>query len=131
MSTTATPKKHIDELHFEHRVWINGMNFYYDELKTFENRLEDLVQRNTKTEVTSQIEHFQNQFIRQKEVAEEIISKCKDHDKFLANQAKDHPIAIDHVLFADHTKLRDEVETYEKIYRELKTEFMNFLRKWM
>ena len=131
MSATSTPKKHIDELHFEHNVWIKAMQFYYDEVTTFEHRLEELVQRNTKTEVTSQIEHFQNQFIRQKEVAQEIMSKCRDHDKFLANQAKDHPIAIDHVLFADHTKLRDEADTFEKIYRELKDEFMSFLRKWM
>lgn len=131
MTTKAAPKKHIDELHFEHRLWMNNMRFYYDETKIFENRLEELVQRNTKIEVTAQIEHFQNQFIRQKEVAEQIISKCKDHDKFLANQAKDHPVAIDHVLFADHTKLRDEAETYEKIYSELKSEFTDFLRKWM
>lgn len=131
MSATTAPKKHIDELHFEHRLWTNNMKFYYDEVRIFENRLEELVKRNTKIEVTSQIEHFQNQFIRQKEVAQELISKCGDHDKFLANQAQDHPIAIDHVLFADHTKLRDQVETFEKIYKELKAEFMSFLVKWM
>ncbi|MCF8278701.1 MAG: hypothetical protein K9J17_18385 [Flavobacteriales bacterium] len=131
MSATTAPKKHIDELHFEHRLWTNNMKFYYDEVRIFENRLEELVKRNTKVEVTSQIEHFQNQFIRQKEVAQELISKCGDHDKFLANQAQDHPIAIDHVLFADHTKLRDQVETFEKIYKELKAEFMSFLVKWM
>ena len=130
MSVKA-PRKHIDELHFEHRLWTNNMKFYNDELTIFENRLEELVQRNTKIEVTSQIEHFQNQFIRQREVAEGLISKCGDHDKFLANQAKDHPIAIDHVLFADHTKLRDEVEMFDKIYKELKGEYMSFLRKWM
>lgn len=107
------------------------MRFYRDELAIFEHRLEELVQRNTKTEVTAQIEHFQNQFIRQNEVAQQIISKCGDHEKFLANQAKDHPVAIDHVLFADHTKLRDEVETYEKLYAELKTEFMAFVKKWL
>ena len=131
MKSSAPPKKHIDELHFEHRLWTNNMKFYYDEVSIFENRLSELVQRNTKVEVTSQIEHFQNQFIRQKEVAQQLISKCSDHDKFLANQAKEHPIAIDHVLFADHTKLRDEVEMFDKIYRNLKVEFMNFLRKWM
>ncbi|MBI1287763.1 MAG: hypothetical protein GC178_09310 [Flavobacteriales bacterium] len=131
MTTTTAPKKHIDELHFEHRVWTNNMKFYLDELLIFENRLGELVQKNSKTEVTAQIEHFQNQFIRQREVAEELISKCGDHEKFLANQAKDHPIAIDHVLFADHTKLREEVNTYEKLYRELKDEFMAFVAKWM
>jgi hypothetical protein len=131
MKATTAPRKHIDELHFEHRLWMNNMNFYRDEVTIFENRLGEIIQRNTKTEVTAQVEHFQNQFIRQREVAEELISKCKDHDKFLANQAKNHPIAIDHVLFADHTKLRDEVEMFDKIYRELKVEFMRFLQKWM
>ena len=130
MNKTA-PKKHIDELHFEHKLWTSKMRFYMDELSIFENRLSELVQRNTKVEVTSEIEHFQNQFIRQREVAEQLISKCNDHEKFLANQAKEHPVAIDHVLFADHTKLRDEAEVYDKIYAELKTEFMNLLRKWM
>ncbi|HAP70318.1 MAG TPA: hypothetical protein DCR04_11450 [Flavobacteriales bacterium] len=130
MNKTA-PKKHIDELHFEHKLWTSKMRFYMDELSIFENRLSELVQRNTKVEVTSEIEHFQNQFIRQREVAEQLISKCNDHEKFLANQAKEHPVAIDHVLFADHTKLRDEAEVYDKIYSELKTEFMNLLRKWM
>ena len=129
--TKTAPKKHIDELHFEHKLWTSKMRFYMDELSIFENRLSELVQRNTKVEVTSEIEHFQNQFIRQREVAEQLISKCNDHEKFLANQAKEHPVAIDHVLFADHTKLRDEAEVYDKIYAELKTEFMNLLRKWM
>ena len=129
--TKTAPKKHIDELHFEHKLWTSKMRFYMDELSIFENRLSELVQRNTKVEVTSEIEHFQNQFIRQREVAQQLISKCNDHEKFLANQAKEHPVAIDHVLFADHTKLRDEAEIYDKIYAELKTEFINLLRKWM
>ena len=67
MTKTSNPKKHIDELHFEHRIWTNNMKFYRDELKIFENRLEELVTRNTKLEVTAQIEHFQNQFILQRE----------------------------------------------------------------
>ena len=110
---------------------MNNMKFYLDELNIFENRLGELATRNTKIEVTAQIEHFQNQFIRQKEVAQQLISKCKDHDKFLANQAKAHPVAIDHVLFADHTKLHEETATYDKIYKALKKEYMKFLTKWM
>lgn len=131
MTTKESPKKHIDELHFEHKLWTSKMNFYLDEVAIFENRLSELVLRNTKVEVTSQIEHFQNQFIRQREVAQEIISKCNDHEKFLVNQAIEHPVAINHVFFADHTKLRDEAETFDKIYSDLKVEFMSFLRKWM
>ncbi len=107
------------------------MRFYLDEISIFENRLSELVQKNTKVEVTSNIEHFQNQFIRQREVAQELVSKSKDHEKFLVNQAKNHPIAIDHVFFADHTKLRAEVEIYDRIYSDLKAAFLSFLKKWM
>jgi len=107
------------------------MRFYLDEISIFENRLSELVQKNTKVEVTSNIEHFQNQFIRQREVAQELVSKSKDHEKFLVNQAKNHPIAIDHVFFADHAKLRAEVEIYDRIYSDLKAAFLSFLKKWM
>ena len=131
MSTKKAPRKHIDELHADHRLWTNNMKFYLDELTIFENRLGELVTKNTKLEVVSQIEHFQNQFILQKEVADQLIRKCKDHDKFLANQAKANPVAIDHVLFADHTKLHDETATYDKLYKTLKKDYMKFLRKWM
>ena len=131
MSTKGTPKKHIDELHADHRLWINNMKFYLDELNIFEKRLGEIVTRNTKVEVTAKVEQFQNQFIRQREVAEQLISKCKDHEKFLVNQAKENPIAIDHVLFADHTKLSDEAETYDKVYQDLKKEYMKFLVEWM
>lgn len=131
MSANKTAGKHIDELHFEHKLWTSKMNFYLDEISIFENRLSELVQRNTKVEVTSQIEHFQNQFIRQREVAQEVVSKSNDHEKFLVNYAKDNPVAIDHVFFADHTKLRDEVETFDKIFSELKKEFLAFVSKWL
>jgi len=107
MTAKKAPRKHMDELHADHLLWTNNMKFYLDELTIFEKRLGELVTRNTKLEVVSQIEHFQNQFILQKEVDKELIIKYKSHDKFLANQAKSNPVAIDHVLFANHTKLHE------------------------
>ena len=40
--TKTAPKKHIDELHFEHKLWTSKMRFYMDELSIFENRLSEL-----------------------------------------------------------------------------------------
>jgi len=50
MSTTATKPvthKHIGELHFDHRMWLNALRFYKDEIVIFEHRMEDIVKRNT------------------------------------------------------------------------------------
>ena len=46
-------------------------------------------------------------------------------------EANDHPVAIEHRYFEDHTELRDQVEQFKKIYNELKQNFMRFLSKWM
>ncbi|MCB0790328.1 MAG: hypothetical protein H6595_13720 [Flavobacteriales bacterium] len=133
MSTATKPAqpKHINDLHFDHRLWINRLQFYKDEISIFEHRLEDIVKRNTHTEVLANVEHFQNQYIRQREVIDELRHDIKQHENFLEKESIDRPTAIDHRLFGDHTELRDRMETFERLYHELKNEFQQWLAKWM
>ena len=51
------------DLHFEHNLWRAELLFWEDELKSFNNRLSELVKRWTDKEVLAQLEHFQNQFV--------------------------------------------------------------------
>ena len=53
------------------------------------------------------------------------------HGQWLTNYAEAHPVAIDHQYFADHAVLRDQMETFKKLYKELKDEFKAFVEKWM
>jgi hypothetical protein len=128
---TTTGKKHIDDLHFEHQLWLSESKFFADELKIYRNRLEEVASRNSKPEVTKQIEHFQNQFIIQKEQLDIMNHDVNAHESELAKYAKANPIAIDHKLFDDHEKFSDRMATFKKIYGELKKEFTNFLVTWM
>jgi len=133
MSTTAAkqPTKHIDELHFEHRVWLNNLKFCKEEITIFEHRLEELVQRNTGKELLAELEHFQNQYIREKEVIDELRHDIKQHENFLEKESVEKPVAIDHRAFGDHAELRDRMETFERLYDELKQEFRRWLVKVM
>lgn len=130
MSTaTASTRKYIGDLHFDHMEWINALKFYKDEIMIFEHRLEEIVRRNTGQEVMAELEHFQNQFIREKEVIDELRHDIKAHENTLEKESKDNPVAIEHRYFTDHTKLRDRFQTFEKLYRELKGEFHLWLTK--
>ncbi|MCB9194167.1 MAG: hypothetical protein H6597_06505 [Flavobacteriales bacterium] len=102
-----------------------------DEIGIFENRLEDIVKRNTHTEVMANVEHFQNQYIRQREVIDELRHDIKQHENILEKESIERPTAIDHRVFEDHTQLRDRMETFERLYHELKDEFQQWLVKWM
>jgi hypothetical protein len=122
---------YINDLHFEHKLWIRQLEFERDELKIFGGRLEEVVSRWTDKEVLRKAEHFQNMFIRHHEVLDTLIHDINAHEQTIIEQAKDHPVAIDHVHFKDHPELRDKVETQNKLYTELKTEFLNYLRHAM
>lgn len=131
MNTTTEKKAYITDLHSDHTLWINTLDFCKQEITILEHRMEEIAQRNTGNEVMAELEHFQNQFILQNEVIDEMRHHLKEHENALAKEAKEHPIAIDHKLFTDHGHHREAMATFEKLYRELKAEFMQWLVKRM
>lgn len=125
-----TDEKYIKDLHKEHLEFISSLNFYKDELVTFTHRLEEIARANTKKEIMEQVEKFQNHFIRQKEVLDELVSKINSHEHELVENAKANNVATDHRKVNDHGEIRNEFHTYEKIYNELKLDFQTFLSKY-
>lgn len=111
----------------DHKEWLNALRFFKDELMIFEHRLEEVVRLNTKQEVLAELEHFQNQFIREKEVIDELRHDIKKSENEVEKEHKDNPVAIEHRWFKDHVDLRDRYETFERLYAELKTEY----RRWL
>ncbi|HRK26656.1 MAG TPA: hypothetical protein PK239_05120 [Chitinophagales bacterium] len=126
-------EKHIfmKDLHFEHKIWLSELAFCKEELKIFKERLGEVAMKNTGHEAMAQVEHFQNQFIRQTEVIDEYRHEIKQHENFLEAEALKHPTAIDHRHFPDHKGMRDDMDVFRKLYADLKHEFMNFLTVWM
>lgn len=121
----------MSELHFDHELWVNQLRFFETELKIFNSRLAEVSIQNTKQEVRAEVEHFQNQFIRESEVIDTLIHDIKAHESILVTFAKDHPVASDHVHFRNHGELEERMVIFGKIWFELKKEFMDFLRKRM
>lgn len=132
MTTQAkSSRKHISDLHFENKVHFNQLVFYRQELELLRNRLEELAAHNTKTEVAARIEQFQNQFIRQHEVNDELRHKITVHQEKLVNYAKENPVAIDRVLFDDNDSLADEITRYGELYKDMKDGFYRFVAEWL
>lgn len=131
MSTLTEKRVHIGDLHNDHTLWLNTLDFCKQEITILEHRMEEIAKRNTVKDVMAELEHFQNQYIRQNEVIDELRHELKQHENALEKESKEHPVAIDHRLFTDHTGHREAMVTFEKIYRELKEEFMQWLVKRM
>ncbi len=118
-------KTDVQSLHFEHKLWDNELKFFTDEIAIFEHRLEEMVKRQIGGEVLARLESFQNKFIRQKSVLEEMAHDIKIHEQTLSGLLKAGFSTPEHKV-DDHTHLRERMESFRKLYLELKGEFYAF-----
>lgn len=122
---------YLSDLHFEHIQWNSELMFWKDEIPTFEHRLEEIVARYTAKDVLSKLEHFQNQLILHNNAITALLREIKSHEKELSQFAKEHPIAIGHVRFNDHTDIINRMDMQRVLYANIKKEFFSFLSKTM
>lgn len=128
MNPTTKP---LTELHTENADWLKRLDFYTDETRIMRERIEEIASKNTGADIRGQVEHFQNQFIIQKNHIDELRHDINDHENFIVSQVKENPVAVDHRRLQDHPVLRDRMNDFEKIFNELRTELNLFLAKAM
>ena len=126
----AENKKPVGVLHSEITEWKSNVELIRAEILIFQKQLAGIVRKNSHEEVLKGVEHFQNQFIRQLEVSDELFHELKAADRKLA-RAADIGSDSEFIYAEDNAELRDSAGTYEKLFYELRNEFHLFLEKWM
>lgn len=122
----------IPKLHLEYRLWMNELVYCKQEINIFESHLEELVRKNTDTVARAHVEHFQNQFIRQKEVIDELKHKLNVSERQLAGFVKElSGMGLESIKMDNHGNLREDMKMFRQIYNELKDEFRRFERTCM
>lgn len=124
-------KETIYNQHAENVEWTSKLNFYNDEVSIMKGRLEEITSKNNDKEVLAKVEHFQNQFIIQKNNIDEIKHAVKMNEEALQKEVNSNSNSVDHRKAEYHAKEKDLVESFEKNFNELRTEFKTFAAKWM
>jgi len=132
MSTATQNKIHVSDLHFENETWLSEISFFRQDLKLFESKLPQLLVANAgNDERIARIEQFQNRFIRQREMLDELYHVVHLNEQQLAEKAKEmNPAEILHKTVADHAELRNKVAGFKKYYNDFKQEFFDFIIHW-
>lgn len=126
---TKTKKVMLADLHKEHKEWRSQLAFYKDEINVFESRLSELVQRFTAQKVLAEIERYQNQFIRQKEVIDIINHDIGVKHRKLEQFSRKNPKQTEQAVYSDHDKLREDMDAFRRIYKDLKKDYNKLLLK--
>ncbi len=92
-------------------------------MKSFNNRLSELITRYIAKEVLAQLEHYQNEFILHGSVIDDLLEAIEIHEIRIAGHSMKSEDVLDTVLVKIHLEFRNKMETQRQIYADLKKEF--------
>lgn len=109
-------------LYTEHLNWLKVLAQSKVQLADLESRLSSSIGQLEHTKMLAKVESFQNRFIRQREVVDELRHEIKQHENHL--ERMDQP---SHLLLLTHVGLREEMVRFYDLYLELQRDFDEFL----
>ena len=118
-----------DFCHKELKEWQSSMELFMQELQGYNQRLNDVAGRNNKDMVLKQVEHFQNQFIVQKDNIQTMLHEIKIQEQNIAEDVRRDKILDETDIIGNQSFLREKVHTTEKIFVALKHDFYSFLAR--
>ncbi len=121
-------QEQVSDLLSEHAGWQNQILNFKGELKAMKEELGAIVSRFAPREVPASAEHFQNQFILQRDVLDIMRHDFKQFENKVEEAQRGNGVVTDYLSqmrVAYNSRLAD----YDKIYHELKNEFEAFKKQ--
>lgn len=115
--------------HQLHKVWLNYLSFYKDEMQIFQKRLEEVALKYRDSDTLPHIEHFQNQLILHKEQHDILRHDIKQYENRIEAAYAENPVLAENSRVDAETELADRVETFSRLFHDMKDEFYQFLAK--
>ena len=119
MESTASIEQFQEEL----LSWKRELSSSKEEIKSFEKELAGLAAHSHNRDIFPHIEHFQNNFIRQKEVIDELRHDLPDSTRRLETIFYSSSNGGEHDV---HAELSDRMDMFRKLYHELREKFQRF-----
>jgi chromosome segregation ATPase len=128
MESTAS----IDQFQEELQSWKHELSSSKQEIRYFEQHLENVSLQKLPKDLLAQVEHFQNSFICQKEVIDQLRHDLPDsRHKVEYVFRSSRSVIPDQEGSGAHDGLRDRMDTFRRIYDEVRAEFRRFESAWI
>jgi len=120
---------YLSDLKFNLDTWRRELRFHFNEMDTFQEKLEEIAGREFGKDALVPLESFQNRIMIEQDAISKLAHRCKAKMKNInqANMNED----IDGRLQNEQSTLRDDMRTYIKLHYQLKEEMMDYFLKWL
>jgi 3-dehydroquinate dehydratase len=124
-------KENIFNQHAENTDWMNRLDFYKTEIQILKNLLGEVAEKNTAEDVQKQVEHYENQFMVQRNNIDLLAHNIQLNEDKLQKEIVSNPVAVDHRKMAYHQTEKEFIDFFETNFNEVRHDFKVFAAKWM
>jgi len=117
----------ITHLSTDHNVWLKSLDFYKEEIGTMKRKLQEFADGNPSTHSMRQVEHFQNQFIVQRNNLDVLKHDLNHYAEEMVSDIKYSSQNNSGTLLAEKISLKEKYEDFERVMNGLRHEFNDFL----
>ncbi|MDR3679952.1 MAG: hypothetical protein P4L41_08295 [Flavipsychrobacter sp.] len=124
----------ISVTHFDnkHGEWLSALGFYTEEIDLLKKRLTEIAGKNSAQDVLKEVEHYENQLTVQSDNIQALRHDIHANDVAVRSQLEDSKEGyVDKQLYKTHQELIDRFSSEEKVFKEVREEFMQFAATWM
>ncbi|HQV00389.1 MAG: hypothetical protein JNK61_12870 [Bacteroidia bacterium] len=119
-------QQQFQSLQDEHHEWLAKLQFYKSDLAQHEQVLEQKSVLAQSTDAKAMIEHFQNQFILQREVLDILRHDIKQFENELVHLQQHGVDKTKQGIQMLKDSVFDQLQTFEKLYHDLRHEFVSY-----
>ena len=115
---------YLSDLKFNIDTWKRELRFHFNEMDTFQEKLEEIVPRIEGDISKKKLEVFQNRIMIEKDAISKLMHRCRNKMANINNT--DFNENIDGRLQNEQHTLKEDMRTYIKLHYDLKEELMDF-----
>lgn len=120
-----TKERNLSDLKFNLDTWKRELRFHFNEMDTFQEKLEEIAVREFGRDARKDLEMFQNRIMIEKAAISKLMHQCKERMKDINN------VALNGQERGSETELRSDMRTYIKLHYDLKEEMMDFFTSYL
>lgn len=120
---------YLSDLKFNLETWKRELRFHFNEMDTFQEKLEEIAEREYNHKALKSLEVFQNRIMIEKDAISKLLHRIRN--KMVSINKVNYEESIDGRLRNEQHTLREDMRTYIKLHYDLKEEMMDYFLEWL